>query len=450
MSGIFYNENKCVPFYTEWRPLNVMKDGKKIAGWKEVSNIVSTDTNVNVPIEDTYNDKLQYVVHGRSVQPTEPSYVLWNQSFYNVMPTTQRTDNLIVVDGAGGSSVFWDGDDDYASGIWMYRGNGNNSVSFKYDKGLIEGHEYMVYVDTADTITFNTPFYIESWHYSIPYRVIYGTQIGIFTAKSGDPNKITTSIPPTSADWNIRILNQNSRLSAFCLHRVMLIDLTLMFDGKQGTFNKSYPELKEMVDDVINRTSQPISTVEDTKVPVEYEAYGGGGISPDHPVALEPVQIVVYTNKSVATWDNLHFADEVHEDGRISRYTKTKHIYDCEWRESHIQSPVIECFRTTLSDHLSGDFYMGMYERVESLTDLADKDYGFYINNSTHTLYVKDKDIPTNPDEFIRQRGYSSFWYRGNIGTAYKMEGQELLTSPYRTVLGTNTDITYTYKKFDL
>lgn len=426
-----------------------MRNGVKIAGWKEVSD--TADRRSLKLIQNTYNDRLKYTIHGRSRQEWNPSYALFNQMFYNVMPTTQRTENLIVVDGAGGYSMFWDGDDDYASGIWMYRGNGNNSVSFKYDKGLIEGHEYMVYVDTADTINFNTPFYLESWHYTIPYRVIGGVQIGIFTAKSGDPNKVTTSIPPTSADWNIRVLNQNSRLSAFCLHRVMLIDLTLMFNGKQSLSTRSYQELKEMVDDAINKAGQPISTVDDIHVNVDYPAYGGG-ISPDNPVGLTPVEIQAHTNKSDAYWDNLHFADEVNEAGQIRRFTKSRHIYDLEWTISSFTVSGIQILllATVLDDHLSGDFYMSMYERIDNISDFLEKDYCFYINESSHRLYVKDKDIVQNIDEFIRQRGYGMLWYRGSVGTLYKMEAQELLTSPYQTNLSTNTDMTFTYKKFDI
>lgn len=428
---IYYNGHKCVPFYNDYRPLNVMRNGKQLGGWRQVSEAID---NNQIELQNTYNDSLEYVVHGKSEQVAKlEHFVIMNQMV--------SVPNAMAETGGYYSATSYTSISQDSRGVQVIPAYSTSStmVQVSLCEYMVGSHRYMAVLKTPSDpqyINFrlhktgtNAPRYLRGEYamYEIDLTGSYDIT---------DTNKCYLRCDRQGYNWWIQ--------------EFALIDITMAYGGIVSTTANRI----ELMSDILRKFGFPEyvldghSATEETNVDFSPNknatniVRGGGEITPESPASVDPVTVTIVTNKSIGIWDGLQFGDTCDQDGVIRRYTRTVHIYDLEWS---VYSSANHIFSAPVKDILGDEIYMAQYTRYTNMSDWTK--WGFYFSNGK--LYVKDNMCST-VDEFIQKRGYSLIWYRGNYATRDKETPQPLLTSPYRTMVASNTDATITYKKFDI
>ena len=135
--SIIYNTHKCQPFYNNYGPLNVMRNGKKIAGWHKVSEGFNKNESPKT-LQGTYNDPLQFTMHGETFQDSTP-YVMWNNSTLNYNPTKFNVYNINF-----NSCEFLPNNSD-SRHIMVKATSGTPAmVEFRLDRLPVQGNRYLV------------------------------------------------------------------------------------------------------------------------------------------------------------------------------------------------------------------------------------------------------------------------------------------------------------------
>ena len=135
--SVIYNQKFCQPFYTDYRPLKVMRNGKKIAGWHKVSEGFNRNESPKI-LQGTYNDPLEFTMHGETYQDSTP-YVMWNNSTLNYNPTKINVNNINF-----NSCTFLPNNSDSRHIMVKVDPGTPATVEFSLDRLPVQGNRYLV------------------------------------------------------------------------------------------------------------------------------------------------------------------------------------------------------------------------------------------------------------------------------------------------------------------
>ena len=249
--SVIYNQKFCQPFYTNYRPLKVMRNGKKIAGWHKVSEGFNKNESPKI-LQGTYNDPLEFTMHGETYQDSTP-YVMWNNSVLNCKPWAGHVDNIIFNNcqylPAGSASDH----------IQVKVTQGELSwVEFRLDRLPVQGNRYLVLAEANLAVDY---FYmslggIEGELTRYDNTAWFGSVI--------EANSISLS-----AAVGNRSLPQTF---IFNLWKMFVIDLELFFNGLY-----KYSSTEDIIEKVIEVIENPTGlewVSEGQARIVDYPAYG--------------------------------------------------------------------------------------------------------------------------------------------------------------------------------
>lgn len=426
----------CQPFNNDYGPLNVMWNGKKIAGW---SNKSKGCNNTSITLTGTYKDKLDYIIHGKTKIEGGATTGTWRQLVQNPRPCTERTTGI----SRRGSGVLTFEDD----GIRLKNddsGKGAMRVLLPY--ALQEGHKYFIglflkgaglEVTTYISAAFNTTGTMVFNYNKLAY-VLYageyedGVNTVTFTINGSNPNK-----------------------ESIYVNRIMVVDLTTLWSNDNladsaSYYNSDFSNMSTLIYYLEEVDPTPEATTE-TIIPNVESPFFSGNPTPINPCDVIPDEVWIETSDGVSTdriaRDDLHVWDELHSSGKISSYGAVKTFGEINWSDDTDDANIF--YWNGASDiYKTENVFMDSYKRVETYDELHGSDYAYWVNDSNKRVYVKDKDISAVVD-LKDIRGNCKIFYHKSWSDATETKVELPVTYPYTTLVKTNTDCTVTYKKWD-
>lgn len=308
--SVIYNQKYCQPFYNNYGPLNVMRNGKKIAGWHKVSEGFDKNESPKI-LQGTYNDPLEFTMHGETYQDSTP-YVMWNNSVLNCKPWAGHVDNIIFNNcqylPAGSASDH----------IQVKVTQGELSwVEFRLDRLPVQGNRYLVLAEANLAVDY---FYmslggIEGELTRYDNTAWFGSVI--------EANSISLS-----AAVGNRSLPQTF---IFNLWKMFVIDLELFFNGLY-----KYSSTEDIIEKVVEVIENPTGlewVSEGQARLVDYPAYGSfvgdwkQYIKNPFPCSARQGDINKYFQEGTLTFNNDNITLNTGNDGEvIVNFTLTDYL----------------------------------------------------------------------------------------------------------------------------
>ena len=442
--SIIYNTHKCQPFYNNYGPLNVMRNGKKIAGWSKKS--IALGGNSYPPshvLTGTYNDKLEFILKGGTTEKAQEQIGTWKQIVQNPKPCTSRQNGISTRTGQVSYG------NDY---IEMETGNSNKcAIDLHLPYPIQTRHTFLCALFPSIEVTQATSYMEFSMNTS-------SSKLVDMTVDINGYNEWVKGIV-----WRVSEYDDNYDYITLTLYgsyygeyihfnRVAVIDLTLLLgdDNLQisSFYNNNIDELTTLASNVFNIDPTPEATTE-TVIPGIVIPYLSSPITPDTPGEIEAEEVMIKSESTGGVEEsvvyNLHTWEELRQDGTISSYGQIKEIGDINWSDEGNNKFGWNAYNDIIRTE---SVFMDYYPRVSSLVELASVDYGFFINIDTRKVYIKDKDC-LDPQSFKANRQNGKIYYYSGIVTRRSVDINTIHTFPYTTTVTTSSDATVSYKKWD-
>lgn len=215
------DDKTAIAYNDDYKPVNIMKDGIKVAGYKEEQYSGKT-----IEVEDTYNDLLDCKVKGHHEQDSRKAY-WWNQTIKLIGINSVQYCNVEQKNNDYICTVVKDTDPRY---IMLF----SNSIY-----GKILNHKYLFCLDYTSPKENQIRF---------AYSTNKDYDTNIYQDIKKGKNKLIFVFTNMFSNRNAIYLNEKHTLAVddvFTLSNLMLIDLTAMFgEGKEPTaeqFRKMFP-----------------------------------------------------------------------------------------------------------------------------------------------------------------------------------------------------------------
>lgn len=427
--SVIYNTNKCQPFFNGYRPLNVMRNGRKIAGW---TNKSKGGNNNSITLTGTYNDKLDYSLHGKTKIETSACIGTWRQLVQNPRPCTERTTGI----SRRGSGVLTFEDngiilknDDSGKGAFrvllpyaLQQGH-RYFIGLFYERAVVEGSTYF-------SVAFNTSAVMQ-YNYNRLGYVLYareyedGVNTITFTLNGSNPNN-----------------------ESIYVNRIMVVDLTTLWGNDNladsaSYYNSDFRNMSTLIYYLEEVDPTPEATTE-TIIPNVESPFFSGDPTPINPCNVIPDEVWIETTDRI-TRNDLYSWDTLYSGGYIISYGKTARIEDLNW--SYYNSNIFY-WNGTNELYRPEEVYMNYYKKVDNFADLANEDYAYWVNTSNNRVYIKDIEY-SNATDFKNARAEGLIYYYSATSTRRDTEVNKPNTSPYTTIVNSNSNYTVTYKKWD-
>lgn len=427
----------CQPFNNDYGPLNVMWNGKKIAGW---SNKSKGCNNTSITLTGTYKDKLDYILHGKTKIKGGATTGKWIQLVKNPKPRTDRTE---WIEGKEGTVTFTN------SGVEMWVGESMCRIGVQLSRFIQNNHIYLIFFTAsgawgdgayfragANSSTKKFRPLEEHFYY---FAVVYDA--GIYNSRY---------------DYiDLDLICSSPYSDYITVDDLMMVDLTELWGSDKvedpSYYNNSYDNMKACVERVVSVNPTPDATTE-SEVPNVEIPYFSTVISPESPTTLTTEEVWIETSDGVSTdritRDDLHVWDELYSSSKkISSYGAVKTFGEINWSDDTDDTNIF--YWNGSSDiYKTENVFMDSYKRVETYDELHGSDYAYWVNDYNKRVYVKDKDISAVVD-FKDIRGNCKIFYHKSWSDATETKVELPVTYPYTTLVKTNTDCTVTYKKWD-
>lgn len=426
----------CQPFNNGYGPLNVMWNGKKIAGW---SNKSKGCNNTSITLTGTYKDKLDYTLLGKTKIKGGAATGTWVQLVKNPKPRTDRTEGI---EGKKGTVTFKN------YGVEMWVDDTMCRIRVRLSRFIQNNHRYLIFLSAygvwgegayfiagANSATAKFTFLEEHLFY---FAVVYDA--GIYNS---------------NYDYiDLDLICSSPHADYITVEDLMMVDLTELWGSdkveKPSYYNDSYDNMKACVERVIAVNPTPDATTE-SEVPNVEIPYFSTVISPESPTSLTTEEVWIETSDGVSTDKitrvDLHVWDELYSSGKINSYGAVKTFGEINWSNDTNNANIF--YWNGASDiYKTENVFMDSYKRVETYGELHGSDYAYWVNDSNKRVYVKDKDISDVVD-FKDIRANCKIFYHKSWPDATETKVELPVTYPYTTIVKTNTDCTVTYKKWD-
>lgn len=428
----------CQPFNNGYGPLNVMWNGKKIAGW---SNKSKGCNNTSITLTGTYKDKLDYTLLGKTKVEGSPFIGTWRQSVKNPRPCLERTNDILK--RGNGVLTF---EEDHI--LVQTDESGKAAIRVFLSEPLQPRHKYLVCL-----------FYSKAYTGDVTYfQVEANTKHGIMMYLSGY-SCLSLVLKAQQYDdveyFVVRMYGTAGLNEGIKITRIMLVDLTDLWGDSNlasdiNYYNSVYSNMANLMWYTQDVDPTPDSTTE-TEVPNIESPYLPATVSPDSPGKLTTEEVWVETSDGVSTnkitRDDLHVWDELYSSGKINSYGAVKTFGEINWSNDTNNANIF--YWNGASDiYKTENVFMDSYKRVETYGELHGSDYAYWVNDSNKRVYVKDKDISDVVD-FKDIRANCKIFYHKSWPDATETKVELPVTYPYTTIVKTNTDCTVTYKKWD-
>lgn len=451
--SIIYNQNFCQPFYNGYKPLNVMRNGRKIAGWSKKSK---AGNNESLFLTGTYDDYLEYQLHGKTVVEGAPHIGEFKQHCSNSWPSNARTNDI---SRRGYGSLVYRND---AQGLQVICDEDNMCRWRMLNLLPIENrHIYLIAIFTSLALSANGSI-----------RCVFNTGTGnLINCPNATIRYNCYATVWNSESYNTDYDNLTYEYSApegeyIYINRFMIVDLTRLWgaDNVQAAsyYNSNPAILQQAVKDVLEVDPYLIEYPSVEAPEQAYTSYDVNdidipylrSISPITPATIKPDDYIwlqaddnvseynYFIRDDLHIWDTLIFSDF---GNRILSYGDKKTIGELNWSTSGDS-----IFITNGSDYLYRPeyVYLDYYPQALDQASLENMDYGYFVG-SNKVLYIKDHDF-NDASLFKSSRANGSILYYSSTSTTREATNiTKLVTYPYSTHVMSNSSFTISYKKWD-
>lgn len=451
--SVIYNQNFCQPFYNGYRPLNVMRNGRKIAGWSKKSKAGDSE---GLFLTGTYDDYIEYQLHGRTVVEGAPHIGEFKQHCSNSWPSSARINDISR--RGYGTLVF----KQEFQGLQVICDENNMCRWRMFNLLPIENkHKYLIAIFTSLALstnatlkaTFNTG--TENLVNCPDATMRYNCYAKVWDSGTvnTDYDNVTYTYNGPSGDY-------------LYINRFMIVDLTRLWgaDNVQAItyYNNNPAILQQAVRDVLEVDPYLIEYPSESAPSEAYTSYDVNdisipylrSISPQTPATIKPDDYIwLQTDDNVSEYnyfirDDLHVWDTlIYSDfgNRILSYGAKKTIGELNWSTNGDS-----IFITNGSDYLyrTEYVYLDYYPQALDQASLDTMDYGYFVG-SNKVLYIKDHDF-TDASTFKSSRADGSILYYSATSVSKEASNiTKLVTYPYSTHVLGNSSFTISYKKWD-
>lgn len=427
--SVIYNQNFCQPFYNGYRPLNVMRNGRKIAGW---SNKSKGGENNSITLTGTYDDKLDFSIHGKTKLDIPPCIGTWNQSVINPLPCSDRTNDITRRLGKGVLTFLEDElkveNDDTCEAYF----------SVNLGSEVVRGHTYLIGIYYRMAVFEGTTHFTAGFNSVDTMHPNYGGRLGL-VYRAGQYDEGETRI-----FFTLKGSLPSGEL--IYIKRFICVDLTALWGDENvqlpNYYNYDYNNMYYLFAHL--EEVDPTSTATtDTIVPDVESPYFSGNPTPNNPCNVVPDEVFIETTSRI-TRNDLYSWDTLYSGGYIVSYGKVVQIGDLTWTYNNNN---IFLWNGTNEIYRPEEVYMNSYKKVDTFNDLANESYAYFVN-SNKMVFIKDKDY-TDATNFKNDRADALIYYYSSTSSRREVEVEKPNTTPYTTTVTSNTSYTVTYKKWD-